>query len=273
MIALTIAGSDSGGGAGIQADLKTFQELGVFGTTAITALTAQNTCGVHDVYPATAHFVTAQIEAVLTDFEVKAIKTGMLFDSTIIEAVAQALKLHKIPLVIDPVMIAKGGQSLLQSRAVQSLKTELLPLATVCTPNIPEAEMLTGVNIQTARDLETAAQLLLDLGVTCVVMKGGHLVGSTAVDTVFIAGEPAFKLETPRVETKHTHGTGCTFSAALTAELAKGQSLQEAILTAKQFVQLAISYPLEIGHGFGPTNHFAYRAHEGACKVHVFSCQ
>lgn len=269
MIALTIAGSDSGGGAGIQADLKTFQELGVFGTTAITALTAQNTVGVHGIFPATADFVAAQMQAVLTDFDVKAIKTGMLFDADIIAVVAKTLQNSTIPLVIDPVMIAKGGQSLLQNRAVAALKEQLLPLATVCTPNIPEAEVLTGLTIQTEAELDAAAQAILTSGVRCVVMKGGHLSGEMATDKVFIQGEALFTLQSVRVDTKHTHGTGCTFSAALTACLARGESLQEAVVTAKKFVQLAIANPLNIGHGFGPTNHFAYGEQEGVCAVHV----
>lgn len=269
MVALTIAGSDSGGGAGIQADIKTFQELGVFGTTVITALTAQNTCGVHDVYPVTADFVQAQLQAVLTDFDVLAVKTGMLFDAAIIETVAKCLAAHNIPLIIDPVMIAKGGQSLLQAQAVQALKEHLLPLATVCTPNIPEAEVLTGLKIETEQHIAAAAHILLQMGVRCVVMKGGHLTGACATDTVFIQGQSPFKLETVRVDTKQTHGTGCTFSAALTAALTQGQSLQEALMTAKTFVQLAISHPLNIGHGFGPTNHFAYRNEQGVCDVEV----
>ena len=270
MIACTIAGSDSGGGAGIQADLKTFQEMGVFGTSVITALTAQNTTGVHGIFPTTASFVQAQLKAVLDDFDVKAIKTGMLFDAEIIKGVVALLQKQRIPLIVDPVMIAKGGASLLEQQATEALKEKLLPLASVCTPNIPEAEILVGRTINTAEEIELAANDLLALGVECVVMKGGHLTGNQAVDTVFISGEKPFIIATNRFDTKHTHGTGCTFSAALTAEIAKGESLQVAIIEAKKFVQLAISHPLNIGHGYGPTNHFAYRKEQGKCEVYVF---
>lgn len=270
MIACTIAGSDSGGGAGIQADLKTFQELKVFGTSVITALTAQNTQGVHGIYPTPVDFIRAQLKAVLEDFDIHAIKTGMLFHAEIIEGLVSILEQQKIPLIVDPVMIAKGGASLLKEEAITALKEKLLPLATVCTPNIPEAEVLTGLTIKSDEDIANAANYLLDCGVHCVVIKGGHLSGSHAIDTVFIRGEKPFKLKTVRLNTKHTHGTGCTFSAAITAEIAKGKSIQVAILEAKKFVQLAIRYSLNIGHGFGPTNHFAYHEQRGVCDVHVF---
>ncbi|MGN7476828.1 bifunctional hydroxymethylpyrimidine kinase/phosphomethylpyrimidine kinase [Solibacillus silvestris] len=269
MIACTIAGSDSGGGAGIQADLKTFQELRVFGTSVITALTAQNTKGVHGIYPTTVEFVQEQLKAILDDFNVQAIKTGMLFNAEIIEGIVSVLKQGEIPLIVDPVMIAKGGASLLQEQAMIALKEKLLPIATVCTPNIPEAEALTGRTIKTDEEIAHAAQYLMDLGVQCVVMKGGHLSGKQAVDTVFIRGEAPFKMKTERVDTKHTHGTGCTFSAAITAEMAKGKSMQVAIIEAKRFVQLAIRHPLNIGNGSGPTNHFAYHEQRGKCDVHV----
>jgi len=269
MIALTIAGSDSGGGAGIQADIKTFQELGVFGTSVITALTAQNTVGVHGIFPTTEAFVEKQLKAVLEDFNVKTIKTGMLFNSKIIECVAAILKNRHLPLIVDPVMIAKGGASLLQQEAVQSLKNKLLPIATVCTPNIPEAEIISGIKINSKEDLLVAANNIISLGVHCVVLKGGHLAGNKAVDVLFIKGEAPIWLETNRFNTEHTHGTGCTFSAAITAQVAKGKALKEAVLEAKKFVQLAISHPLNIGHGYGPTNHFAYRQLEGKCDVNV----
>lgn len=270
MIACTIAGSDSGGGAGIQADLKTFQELKVFGTSAITALTAQNTLGVHGVVPVETTFVEAQLRAILDDFDVKAIKTGMLFNAAIIHSVAQMLKDKKIPVVVDPVMIAKGGQSLLQQEAVQALKTALLPISTVCTPNIPEAEVLADMKIETSEDIEQAALRILQLGVQCVVIKGGHLEGKQATDTVYTQGEAPFSLETDRFETKHTHGTGCTFSAVITAQIASGNSLKDAIIEAKRFVDMAIKNPLNIGHGFGPTNHFAYQQLKDKNEVHVF---
>lgn len=270
MIACTIAGSDSGGGAGIQADLKTFQELGVFGTSVITALTAQNTRGVHGVFPVDANFVEVQLKAVLDDFNVKALKTGMLFDATIIRTVGDALRGRDIPVVIDPVMIAKGGQSLLLDEAVATLKHYLLPLATVCTPNIPEAEVLTGIKINEEADIEKAANHLMEAGVYCVVIKGGHLDGPKATDAVFIQNEKPFYVETLRFDTQHTHGTGCTFSAALTAQLAKGESLHGAVIEAKRFVDAAIKHPLNIGSGFGPTNHFAYNRQEKKEVIHVF---
>jgi len=268
MIALTIAGSDSGGGAGIQADIKTFQELGVFGTTAMTALTAQNTLGVHGIFDVTPEFLKQQIDAVLSDLDVQAIKTGMLFSSELIEVVAEVMKGQNIPLVVDPVMIAKGGESLLQEAAVEALKTKLLPLTTICTPNIPEAEVLTGMSINNATDIVQAAKKILAMGVKHVVMKGGHLQGEYSVDMVFGNGG-YFTMKTPRVETKDTHGTGCTFSAAITAHLANGLPVEEAIIEAKKFIHLAISTPLSIGNGHGPTNHFAYKRAFGQCEVTV----
>ncbi|HWI47663.1 MAG TPA: bifunctional hydroxymethylpyrimidine kinase/phosphomethylpyrimidine kinase [Rummeliibacillus sp.] len=268
-IVMTIAGSDSGGGAGIQADLKTFQELGVFGTSAITALTAQNTLGVEGIFPATAEFVQQQIEVVMQDLPVKAAKTGMLFSAEIIEAVAQSLKDKDIQLVVDPVMIAKGGASLLQSEAVNALKRSLLPLATVLTPNIPEAEVISGVTIKTAADIEKAAKVILNMGVASVVMKGGHLEGEEAIDTVYFQDGPSFSMQTKRINTKQTHGTGCTFSSAITAFLGQGYDLRETIIEAKKFVQLAIQNPLNIGHGHGPTNHFAYKKENGVCEVTI----
>lgn len=258
MIACTIAGSDSGGGAGIQADLKTFQELDVFGTTVITALTAQNTTGVFGILPIPETFVADQLQAILQDFDVQAIKTGMLFNESIIKVVAGILASSKCIIVVDPVMIAKGGSELLESEAIDALKYFLLPIATVCTPNIPEAEIITGYKIKTEEDMYIAAEKILDLGVKYVVMKGGHLDELDAVDRVYWKGG-YLALKTPRVQTNSTHGTGCTFSAALTAELAKGQSMKDALKEAKAFIQAAIATPLNLGKGFGPTNHFAYK--------------
>ncbi|REB07971.1 bifunctional hydroxymethylpyrimidine kinase/phosphomethylpyrimidine kinase [Sporosarcina sp. BI001-red] len=259
--ALTIAGSDSGGGAGIQADLKTFQELGVFGTSALTAITAQNTIGVHAVQPVDACIVAAQIQAVLTDFPVKAIKTGMLFSAEIIETIPNALMEYPtIPLVIDPVMIAKGGASLLQNEAVVALRNHLLPIATLITPNIPEAEVLTGQTIRSESDMEIAANTLLSMGASAVLLKGGHRDDVPYAEDLFMnANGDYLLLRSKRIETQHTHGTGCTFAAAITAELAKGQSLEEAVVTAKHFIQIAIEDGIEIGHGHGPTNHAAFR--------------
>ncbi|WP_214759036.1 MULTISPECIES: bifunctional hydroxymethylpyrimidine kinase/phosphomethylpyrimidine kinase [Exiguobacterium] len=258
---LTIAGSDSGGGAGIQADLKTFQELGVFGTSVLTAVTAQNTRGVHGVEAVSPELVTQQLDAVGSDFSIAACKTGMLFDAARIEVVAAGVRRHAFRrLVVDPVMVAKGGASLLQDSAVKALQTSLLPLATVVTPNVPEAEVLTGMTIRTFEDRIQAAERMLAYGVHAVILKGGHLDGESADDVVMTASE-TFLLSAPRIQTSDTHGTGCTFSAALTAELAKGRSIIDAALTAKRFIQSAITYGLDIGAGHGPTNHWAYAVH------------
>ncbi|WP_078552846.1 bifunctional hydroxymethylpyrimidine kinase/phosphomethylpyrimidine kinase [Bacillus sp. FJAT-44921] len=258
--AMTIAGSDSGGGAGIQADLKTFQELGVFGTTAITALTAQNTLGVHGVFPQPLEAIEAQIDAVLSDIGADAVKTGMLFSAEIISLVAEKMKEYQIKnVVVDPVMIAKGGASLLQEEAVEALVTQLLPVATVITPNLPEAAKILGLEeITTIHEMEEAAKKLHELGPTYVVLKGGHLSSTYSTDIVY-DGKAMKHLEIERIETKHTHGTGCTFAAALAAELAKGTEIFQAVETAKSFITCAISNSLEIGTGIGPTNHAAYR--------------
>ncbi|MDQ0340339.1 hydroxymethylpyrimidine/phosphomethylpyrimidine kinase [Caldalkalibacillus uzonensis] len=258
--ALTIAGSDSGGGAGIQADLKTFQELGAYGMSVITALTAQNTQGVHGVYPQTVEAVEAQLEAVLSDIGVDAVKTGMLFSAEIIEAVAGKLQDYQVNnIVVDPVMVAKGGQSLLQEEAIEALRTALIPLATVITPNIPEAEVLIGEKgIRSLPDMEEAARKIHELGVQYVILKGGHLQNEEATDVLY-DGESFTYLPAKRVATKHTHGTGCTFAAAIAAELAKGQSVPEAAKVAKAFITCAIEHALEVGQGIGPTHHGAYR--------------
>ncbi len=258
-IALTIAGSDSGGGAGIQADLKTFQELGVYGTSAITAVTAQNTHGVTSIQTMDLAMIKTQIEVVLDDFSVQAIKTGMLVSADIIWTVANAIKDKEIPLVIDPVMIAKGGASLLRSEAVDALTSKLIPLATVVTPNIPEAEVITGLKIVTDADLNKAGEHILALGAKAVVIKGGHRSSAPYAEDFFMSttGE-RFSVRAPWVDTKDTHGTGCTYAAALTAFIAEGQPLKEAVFSAKKFIQAAIEDGLHIGGGHGPTNHWAY---------------
>lgn len=258
---LTIAGSDSGGGAGIQADIKTFQELGVFGTSAITAVTAQNTCGVQGVYPMPAGAVKAQIDAIGADFTIVAVKTGMLFDAEIIAETAAGIRKHGWRnLVVDPVMIAKGGATLLQDEALEAMRTLLLPLAEVITPNIPEAEMLSGMKIHEAADRKRAAEQILAFGAKAVVIKGGHADNPLiAEDYCLDRNGESFVLRSARIHTQQTHGTGCTFSAALTAELAKGEALPEALVTAKRFIQAALSHQLHIGAGHGPTNHAAYR--------------
>lgn len=260
-IALTIAGSDSGGGAGIQADLKTFQELGVYGMSAITAVTAQNTLGVEAVYPIPLDAIEKQIDAVTTDIGTDAVKTGMLFDSNIIELVAAKITKYKWDnVVVDPVMIAKGGASLLQREAIAALKHQLIPLATVITPNIPEAEELTGFSIHTMEEKKEAARTLHSFGVKHVIMKGGHGEGNDLVDLLY-DGNDFFTLESKRLNTKNTHGTGCTFAAAMAAALAKGMSVHKSFEIAKRFVYLAIKYDLNIGKGHGPTNHWAYAEH------------
>ncbi|MFJ8099228.1 bifunctional hydroxymethylpyrimidine kinase/phosphomethylpyrimidine kinase [Lysinibacillus sp. NPDC096212] len=267
-IVTTIAGSDSGGGAGIQADLKTFQELKVFGTSVITALTAQNTLGVSDVLPIEVSFVEKQLQALVEDFSISAVKTGMLFSSEIIQSIAQILAERNIPLIVDPVMIAKGGESLLQQEAIEVLRSCLLPLATVVTPNIPEAETLSGRTINSLTDIKEAAKVLLLMGVQCVIIKGGHLEDKCyATDYVFFQDGRSFSMQSTRIATKNTHGTGCTFSAALTAFIGQGLPLEEAIEEAKKFIQLAITHNLSIGNGHGPTNHFAYQNLKDSCEV------
>ncbi|MGQ0285776.1 bifunctional hydroxymethylpyrimidine kinase/phosphomethylpyrimidine kinase [Pasteurellaceae bacterium 22721_9_1] len=260
--ALTIAGSDSGGGAGIQADLKTFQMRNVFGTSAITAITIQNTMGVFGIAPIPLDAIAAQIRVVAEDFNINAVKIGMLGNAEIIETVAQSLDTHNFPVVVlDPVMVAKGSEPLLEKQAIQALKQYMLPKAHVLTPNLPEAEALTGIKIHDHKSAEKAARLLQEFGVETVVIKGGHSVDSQSavcLDYVFTPNKQ-FCLEAKRFPTKHTHGTGCTFSACIAAELAKSNSIEQAIRTAKAFITAAISNPLNIGHGHGPTNHWAYK--------------
>ncbi|ASS76506.1 bifunctional hydroxymethylpyrimidine kinase/phosphomethylpyrimidine kinase [Tumebacillus algifaecis] len=260
--ALTIAGSDSGGGAGIQADLKTFTVLGVYGMSALTAVTAQNTLGVHGIYNLSLEAIAQQIDAVAVDLGVDAIKTGMLAQVPIIETVAMKIKEHQLPnLVVDPVMVAKGGAQLLENDSQQALIRHLLPLATVVTPNLPEAEVLTGRTIRTVEEMKEAARQIHSFGTRYVLVKGGHLEGD-ALDILY-DGEQFAEFVSPRFETKHTHGTGCTFSAAITSELAKGAAVYEAVHTAKQFITCAIEDSLGLGQGHGPTNHWAYvRRHQ-----------
>jgi hydroxymethylpyrimidine/phosphomethylpyrimidine kinase len=252
-VALTIAGSDSGGGAGIQADLKTFAALGVHGTSAITAITAQNTVTVTDVFELPARIIVAQIEAVVSDFEVQAAKTGMLASSQIIEAVATAIETHRITkLVVDPVMVAKGGAKLLRDDAIHALRARLLPLAAVITPNLPEAEVILGRRIQTMVERREAALDLVALGPRAAVVKGGH-AGDDATD-VYWDGTDMVELPAPRLRTANTHGSGCVFSAAIAAGLALGLEPLPAVRLAKEFISGAIEHSLEIGHGHGPVN-------------------
>jgi hydroxymethylpyrimidine/phosphomethylpyrimidine kinase len=242
--------------------LKTFQELSVFGMSAVTAVTAQNTVGVQGVFPISAEAVAQQIESVGNDLGVDALKTGMLFSSAIIISVAEQIKRFGWRhVVVDPVMIAKGGASLLQQEAIKALRERLLPLAELVTPNIPEAEVLSGMTIRTFEDKKEAALRISSYGPAHVIIKGGHDETTDSVVDVLYDGGDFFVLEGKRVNTVHTHGTGCTFSAAVTAELAKGMSIQDAVQTAKAFIQAAIEDSLGIGGGHGPTNHWAYGRH------------
>ena len=253
--AMTIAGSDSGGGAGIQADLKTFAALGVYGTSVLTAITAQNTVGVTGVHEIPVDMVAAQIEAVVTDIGADAVKTGMLSSTEIIETVARELdRLRVGPLVVDPVMVAKSGDRLLREDAVEAMRRRLLPLATVVTPNIPEAETLADMKITSGADARRAAETIVGHGARAVVVKGGHLSGPP-VD-LFYDGRAFHELNAARIETRNTHGTGCTFASAIAAGLAKGLDLLEAVELAKEYVTEAIKRSFEIGQGHGPLNHF-----------------
>ncbi|MCS7171291.1 MAG: bifunctional hydroxymethylpyrimidine kinase/phosphomethylpyrimidine kinase [Aquificaceae bacterium] len=253
--ALTIAGSDSGGGAGLQADLKTFTALGVYGMSAITSITVQNTVGVYDFLDVPPHMVYKQIRVVAEDIGVDACKTGMLSNEEIIRHVAKAIrefKLHRF--VLDPVMRAKSGDPLLKQSARESLIRELIPLAMVVTPNIPEAEELCGFEIKSPKDMEMACKHIHALGCSAVVLKGGHREGKEAIDILY-DGSSFEYLRGKYVRTKNTHGTGCTFSSAITAYLAKGFDLKESVRRAKEYVQGAIESSLSIGRGHGPLNH------------------
>jgi hydroxymethylpyrimidine/phosphomethylpyrimidine kinase len=258
-IALTIAGSDSCGGAGIQADLKTFAALGVYGASAITALTAQNTQGVEAVLVVPPDFVARQIKVVARDLEVGAVKIGMLATSEVIEAVALALEtLPGIPVVLDPVMVAASGDVLLDEDAIDTLRTVLLPRATLITPNLPEAAKLLGSGeAKNERAMSDQAAALRRLGAKAVLIKGGHAEGDQAID-ILVDDGGELRLEAPRIATSNTHGTGCTLSSAIAAELAKGASLREAAAAAKAYITAAIAAAdaLGIGQGRGPVHHF-----------------
>jgi hydroxymethylpyrimidine/phosphomethylpyrimidine kinase len=254
--ALTIAGSDSGGGAGIQADLKTFAAHRVYGTSAITALTAQNTLGVDAVHLVPAEFVTAQIEAVAGDIGCDAVKTGMLATSAIVEVVAAAVEELELPnLVVDPVMVGKGGDRLLADDAVQAMRTVLLRLARVVTPNVPEAEALAGMPVRSLADAREAAGRILRFGPAAVLVKGGHLSGDTITD-LLVDGSHVIELTGPRIAGRHTHGTGCTLAAAIAARLALGQSLEDAARGAKAYVAGAMRNGIAVGAGHQPLGHF-----------------
>ena len=253
--AMTIAGSDSGGGAGVQADLKTFAALGVYGASTLTAITAQNTVAVTAVHEIPTDVITAQIDAVLTDIGADAVKTGMLSSSDIIECVCEALEVHGVQrLVVDPVMIAKSGDALLREDAIGSLRTRLLPLAMVVTPNIPEAEALTETTIVSDADVGRAAEAIVGMGARSVVVKGGHREGP-ATD-LFYDGKEFKEFTAPRFDTVNTHGTGCTFASAVAAGLARGMVVTDAVALAKDYVTEGIRHSFSIGQGHGPLNHF-----------------
>jgi hydroxymethylpyrimidine/phosphomethylpyrimidine kinase len=254
--ALTIAGSDSGGGAGIQADLKSFAAHGVYGTSAITALTAQNTQSVREVFAVPPEFVVAQIDAVASDITVHAAKTGMLATPEIVEAVAHALSRWAFPhVVVDPVMVAKSGDQLLADSAVLSVRRDLVPRASVVTPNRMEAEVLIGKPVLTRADARDAARRLVDLGARAAIVKGGHFDEVDVLDLLF-DGSTFHEFRHPRQQTRHTHGTGCTFAAALAANLALGHALPDAVQRTTDYVAGAIAHGLAIGGGHGPLDHF-----------------
>jgi hydroxymethylpyrimidine/phosphomethylpyrimidine kinase len=261
-IAVTIAGSDSSGGAGIQADLKTFGALGVYGASVVTALTAQNTHGVTAIHDVPADFITAQMDAVFSDLEVDAVKIGMLSQAAVIEAVAAGLKKYNAKnIVLDPVMVATSGDRLLADDAVSALRRDLLPMALVVTPNLHEAAALTGAApARNEQEMAAQAREILSLGPRFVLIKGGHGSGDESVDLLVGAGE-AVRLSAQRIATNNTHGTGCTLSSAIAAGLAKGLDLEAAARNAKAYVTAAITAAdeLHVGHGHGPLNHFHAR--------------
>ena len=257
--ALTVAGSDSGGGAGIQADLKTFMALGVYGSSVICALTAQNGAGVNGIFPVSPEFINCQLETVLQGFPVKALKTGMLFSAEIIESVALALRGRSLALVVDPVCVSQSGHRLLEESAVQALRTRLLPLAGLLTPNKPEAELLTGLKINSPEAVNAAAQRLLELGAGAVLIKGGHFgeTGEFVTDWLALPGRDAEPLPMRRITTNNNHGTGCTLAAAITAHLCLGLDLRQAILRSQLYLNTCLKFSYNPGKGSGPVNHAA----------------
>jgi len=254
-VALTIAGSDPSGGAGIQADLKTFHQFGLYGEAVITLLTVQNTVGVRRVECMSPELVLEQLQAVLEDIPPQAAKTGALGNADIVSAVAEAAARFDFPVVVDPVMISKHGAALLDPEASDAVRAKLIPRATLLTPNLPEAEALLGIEVRDLPTMKEAARRLCGMGARAVLVKGGHAAGD-ATDVLFHAGE--WRLyEAPRLDTRHTHGTGCTYAAAITAELAKGTELPEAVARAKTYLTEAIATHPGLGRGSGPINHHA----------------
>ena len=255
---LTIAGSDSGGGAGIQADIKAISANGGYAMSAITSVTAQNTVAVTDAFDLPIQLIDGQLDAVFADFDVVSVKTGMLSSSTIVETVAQKLRQYKPQsIVVDPVMISKSKFPLLKAEAINSLRLSLIPLATVITPNIYEAELLAEQEIRTIEDAKSAAKTISKLGCKAVLVKGGHLYDEKAIDVLYSDSDWSF-FEADRIETENTHGTGCTYSAAIATHLALGKELIESIQSSKVYITNAIKHALDIGHGQGPTNHFYF---------------
>lgn len=257
---LTIAGSDSGGGAGIQADLKTFGALGCYGMSVITALTAQNTTGVSTIQAVTPKFVVEQISAVLTDIGVDAVKIGMLFSTEIIKAVAEGLKPFNIQrMVLDPVMVAQSGDKLLKEDAIEAIQSYLMPLATVVTPNIPEASILVAESLTTTADIRRAAKILARHGSRAVLIKAGHLKGEQSTDLLYLSDDDRFvEISGPRIDTINNHGTGCTLSSAITAYLARGEGLETAVHRARIYIEGALKAGAgyQIGQGHGPVHHY-----------------
>jgi hydroxymethylpyrimidine/phosphomethylpyrimidine kinase len=269
-IALTIAGSDSGGGAGIQADIKAFQANNVFAATVLTAVTAQNTQEVRAAIDLPAEFVTQQLDAVCDDLEVAAVKTGMLSSAAIIGAVAKGIRKWKLaPLVVDPVMISKSGYRLLRDDAVSALRTELLPLADLVTPNAHEAGLLAGMEVRSIEDAIEAARRIIRLGPAAVLVKGGHIDAGDQATDIFFDGDHFQTFTAPLIETRNTHGTGCTYGAAIAANLARGFALRVSIARAKRYVTEAIRHGLDIGHGHGPTHHFYFLEEMDAFPVRM----
>lgn len=262
---LTIAGTDPSGGAGIQADLKTFQELKSYGMSVITSVVAQNTTGVQDVHHLPAEMIEQQLDSVFTDMPVHAFKTGMIANKDMMKVIGEKVVNQKAPFVMDPVMVATSGDPLIAANARDYLREQLLPLTTLVTPNIPEAAYLTGEKIESLNDMEHAAeQIVAEYGAGAALVKGGHLEGD-AIDFLY-DGNKIHTFSSKRIDTKNTHGTGCTYSAAITAYLGQGVPLLDAVKQAKEFVTAAIKDSFDLGHGNGPTNHFATRAHEEKVK-------
>lgn len=261
---LTIAGSDSGGGAGIQGDIKAMSANGVFALSVITAITAQNTEEVTDVFELPVSIIAAQLDAVFDDFEIAAVKTGMLSSAAVISTVVRLLKPQQVgQLVVDPVMISKSGQALLKPEAVEALTKDLFPLALLVTPNVHEAQQLSGIEIKTLADARRAAKVIAQFGCRHVLVKGGHLIAERGTDLLY-DGRFFQIYKGEFIDTPHTHGTGCTFASAITAQLARGKSVPDAVQAAKTYVTEAIRHSLAIGHGKGPTNHFYFLQGNGA---------